>query len=162
MLKTPLFSFTKREDIERVTAAVAAHAPFALPLYRAARDGLLNLIQPERGAQVPLKMLERPGRPIVVLIGDDDHQSTGPEAWACALRVRRWARAGMIHAAGGEAQHYENALAGALLTGRFLLVETSMVHHAGWKGFLDPRIPTLNIISRTGVHPTPTAREAMN
>lgn len=162
MLKTPQFSFTNRADLEKVAAAVAVHAPFALPLYRAARDGLLNIIHPGRGAQVPSKMLERPGRPVLVLIGDDDDQSTGPSAWACGLRVRRWAQAGMIHAAGGEAHHYENALAGALLTGRFLLVETSMVHHAAWKNFLDTKVPVLNVISRTGVHPAPPAPEAMN
>lgn len=156
------FAFTKRTDLEEITAAVAVQAPFALPIYRAARDGLINLIQPGRDVQIPQKLLDRPRRPIVVLIGDDDYESSGPEAWACGLRVRRWARAGMIHAAGGEAEHYENALAGALLTGRLLLIETSMAQHSIWKTFLGSRIPVLNIVSRTGVHPAPVARETMN
>jgi hypothetical protein len=162
MQASPQFAFTERSDLEKITAAIAIHSPFALPIYRAARDGLINLIQPGRGAQVPQKMLDRPDRPVIVLVGDDDDQSTGPEAWACGLRVRRWARAGMVHAAAGEAQHYQNALAGALLTRQFLLVETSMIHHAAWKNFLDTKIPVLNVISRTGVHPALTPREAMN
>ena len=162
MQKPEVYSFSNRAELEKVTAAVAVNAPYALPIYRAARDGLINLIQAGRGAQIPQKMLERPGRPIVVLISDDDYQGTGPAGWFCGLRCRRWARGCMIHAAAGEAQHYEIALKGALLTGRFLLVETSMDQHAAWKSFLDPKIPTLTIISRTGVHPAWVARETMN
>ena len=162
MSDTSLFTFSKPTDLDKFAAAVAVHAPHQLPLIRAVRDGQLNLIQPGRGAQVPQKILDRPSRPIVVLIGDDDDMSTGPAAWACALRVRRWALTGMIHAAAGEAQHYEHALMGVLLTGRFLLVETSMVHHGAWKEFLDVKISTLSVISRTGVHPTVTPKEAMN
>ena len=156
------YVINKRTELIKLTAFVAANAPYQLPVWRAARDGLINLIQPQRGAQIPQKMLERTGRPIIILIGDDDDVSTGPAAWACALRVRRWALTGMIHAAAGEPQHYENVLMGALLTRRFLLIETSMVHHAAWKEFLNVKIATQSVISRTGVHPTVTPREAMN
>ena len=145
--------FTQRADLERVTAAVAVHAPHALPIYRAARDGLLLLIQPGRSAQIPTKMLGRGERPIFVLIGDDDYQSTGPDGWSCALRVRRWARAGMIHAAAGRVEHYENALAGAFVARWFLMVETSADQQSSWQNFLYPRMPILNIVPRDGVHP---------
>ena len=153
MRNPPSFTFARKTDLEKVTAAVAVHAPHALPVYRAARDGLIIMIQPGRDAQVPSKLLDQPSRPILVLISDDDYRSTGPGGWSCALRVRRWAKGAIIHAAAGEAQHYEIALAGTLLAARFVLVETSASQQSAWQALLSPKMPILNIIPRDGVHP---------
>lgn len=157
MLDPRSFTFARKTDLEKVTAAVAVHAPHALPVYRAARDGLIIMIQPGRGVQVPSKLLDQRSRPVLVLISDDDYESSGPKGWTCALRVGRWAKGGIIHAAAGEAEHYELALAGTLLAARFVLVETSASQQAEWQALFSPKMPILNIVPRDGVHPAPPA-----
>jgi hypothetical protein len=57
-----------------------------------------------------LKQLRHVERPVIVLIGDDDHAPTGPNGWRCAGRLARWGKAATVHGAGGEPVHYEMAV----------------------------------------------------
>lgn len=70
-----------------------------------------------------------------------------------------WARFAIVHGAGAESWHCQEAIRGAEHTGRCLLVETDSDHVAAWMAALVPRaIPVLNIIPRDGKHPIePTA-----
>ncbi len=135
----------QREQLELATALIAAHALYQLPVFRAARDGLIHLVAPGRDATIPKRILDETRRPVVVLIGDDGHASTGPEGWRCAKRLRYWARGGIVHAAGGEPQCYALAVAGALALQRFVLVETDSAHEAAWTHLLRPHMGLLAI-----------------
>jgi len=151
-----------RAQIERVAAIIAAVAPYQLPLLRAARDGLLALCGPTRAGSPPWRILESTRRPIIILIGDDDGESTGPAGWACAKHLRCWGKSAMVHAAGGLAEHYETAVSGAMTARRYILVETTSEHRAAWERLLAPGMPVLSIRPDEGSsHPiSPAAREA--
>lgn len=132
--------FSRRADIERACAwLVAAQAP-QLPLYRAVADrriGLLTLHDARN--RWPAADLARNNRPLVVLIGDDPGPglpSLGPLKWKAAERLRRWCRAVVVHAAGGEPQHYAAAVRTAERAGRVGLIETSTDHAAAWCDYL--------------------------
>jgi hypothetical protein len=42
----------------------------------------------------------------MIVIGDDDHASTGPDAWPSWRRLKGWARAAMVHAAASDRDTY--------------------------------------------------------
>ncbi len=148
------FTIGKREDIDRILAAVATSAPHQLPLYRAAQMGMVNLIQVEREAAFPKRMVRKSQRPIVFLIGDDDYAGTGPDGWACARRLRQWGRGGIIHAAEGLHEHYRLAVGGAVWCGLFVFVDCGTAHENDWGQFLAPHMPVLHIKARTDLpHP---------
>jgi len=150
-----------RAQIDRVAAIIAAVAPHQLPLLRAARDSLIALGAPVRAGSISRRTLESTGRPILILIGDDDGESTGPAGWACAKRLRYWGKRAMVHSAGGLAEHYETAVQGALMARRFILVETTSEHRAAWERLLSPGMHVLSIRTHEGdSHPIlPPARE---
>lgn len=112
---------------DRLIGAIAANTPWLLPLIRAASAGKVSLAFVRRGASwCEINQIERwVRRPTIAIIGDDDDLSSGPTGFPCARRLARyWARAVLVHAAGGLAEHYELALAGAHTYRRVLLVET--------------------------------------
>jgi hypothetical protein len=103
--------------------------------------------------------LNQSARPTLIILGDDPGMALGlggPDAWRCTERLRRWCRAVIVHAAGGEPEHYFMAVAGALAVERFALIETTTHHAAAWAERLAcPQ--TLLIVPRTGPHPLPDA-----
>lgn len=140
--------------LERVAAAVGQLAPHRLPLYRAVCDGLIALVEPQRDAPVPSRVLVATGRPTILLIGDDDETPSGPDGWHCARRARKWGRRALIHAAGGDADHYRAAAIAVGVVGRLVLVETNSAHCDAWHRWLHPVMPGLVIGTRPGdVHP---------
>jgi hypothetical protein len=152
-----------RAAMDRLAAVYATLAPHRLPLIRAARDGLINLIEPQRDATIPSRLLDDQRRPVVVLIGDDDHAPTGPAGWACARRLRYWGRAAMIHAAGGKTEHYETIVIGAALHQHTVLIETDTAHQAAWLAFLQPHMGCMVIACRPGdAHPAPPDATKVN
>ena len=140
-----------------------AHAP-QLPLFEAVASRRVNLLWlGDPAGAWPTAQMDRLKMPTVVLIADDDGQSRPPGEWACARRARWWARAAIVHAAGGEPEHYRAAVAGALATGRLLLVETDSAHGEAWHAFLAPHVGGLFIRTRDGLpHPCPPARKDIN
>jgi hypothetical protein len=102
-------------------------------------------------------------RPTVVLLGDDPGAPAGlggPEAWRCAASLSRWARAVLVHAAGGEPEHYAEATRAALCVGRVAMIETTAIHARAWAHRMNCR-RTLLILPRDGLHPLPQNAEAV-
>ena len=146
-------AITAPQDIDRIIAAVAQIAPWLLPLYRAVRAKEINLITPYRGATIRKTILADARRPCIVLIGDDDYRSTGPEGWPCARRVKAWSAQAIVHAAGGEQPHYEAAVTAATACSRLLLVETSSACRDAWLAFLAPK--PVHLIATRGADTQP-------
>lgn len=93
-----------RADFARAIAhGEAVGCPHMAELLRPAMRGELNLVVPMRDTRMPpLHRMERHGRPVVVIVGDDDYASTGPAGWACAAKLRSWARFAIVHGSGAE------------------------------------------------------------
>ncbi len=95
-----------RDLIDRVISGLSQVGDcWHLPLFRAARDGLLGIVSPTRpDTPVGAKQFEcvaRGGtRPIVILVQEDDDNAVGPAGWKYALKFRWWAAAAIVHAAG--------------------------------------------------------------
>ena len=148
----------KREEIGRVIArAELAGAGFYIPLLRRVMQGEMNLCWPQRDtAMPPLYRLGKSGRPLVVIVGDDDYQPAGPDTWACAAKLRAWAAFAIIHGTGGRPEHYEMAANAAVEVRRLLLIETTSAAAQTWAGFLferTPKLSVLGILPPDGAHP---------
>jgi hypothetical protein len=153
---------TSRDQLERVCDAVCRLGIPQLPLFRAAADGLIALVSIEAPTiPWPSLLIEKQLRPICVRIGGDPgvgHPDPSPSAWVCAQRLRYWCRATVVHAAGGELDHYRYAVAATVQFGRLALIETTSGRAREWVQFLKcPR--TLVILPRDGVHPVPPKGE---
>lgn len=131
-------------------------------LLRPSSRGELNLIVPMRHtAQPPLYRMSKRGRPIVVVVGDDDYRTTGPDGWACADRLRSWASFACIHGTGGKPEHYAMAAIMAAEVRRLLFIETSSAGAQQWAGFLRERTPPLTfmgLLPPDGAHPVMPAK----
>jgi hypothetical protein len=157
------FQIGKPDEIDRL---IATYANFGMigrvELLRAVRRGEINIAEPARDAVVPLRVLERSPRPLIVVLGDDDYSSTGPAAWPATRRVFRWAKGAMIHATGADVASYRMVIGLALVCRNFLLVETDTAHMREWSEALRARrIPSICLPPPEGVHPAPVARGAM-
>jgi hypothetical protein len=111
--------------------------PAPIPLYRAVQDGLVTAVLHRRGARVEASTLWPKRRPTVIVLGDDDYQSTGPCGWPQAVRLMRWAALIILHGSGGTPEHYGMAVVAAVVRRRVLFVETSAAQLAAWKLFID-------------------------
>jgi hypothetical protein len=153
----------KPEQLDRLIAHTAAlELVGRVELFRAVRDGTINLIEVGREAPAPLRIMEQSPRPVVLVLGDDDYASTGPTGWAAWQRVSYWARAATVHATGADVASYQMAIGMALLRPRFLLVQTDSAHAHEWAEALHRRrIPALGLLPLEGIHPVPPPREAM-
>ena len=136
-------------EIERLVSVTARLGPWAMPVVDALRADIIAVKFFRRTERAPLADMRRSKLPLLGWIGDDDDASTGPGGWRPALAAIRWARGAMLHAAGGEAAHYRNAVLGTLVTGRLLLVETSTSHVHAWADAL-ASTPTLIIVPPGG------------
>lgn len=151
-----------REDFGRVLQVVARVVPWRMPLYAAAADGLIQLVELTPQAALP-KMLDRSTKPLVILIGDDGEMPAGPHGWRCTPRLRRMARGAIIHAAGGTRDHYQQAVQAAIAgSAPLALIETTTDHAEAW-GQVFSRRPKMLIVPRPGDrHPRATAPATVN
>jgi hypothetical protein len=136
-------------EIGRLVDVTAQLGPWAMPVVEALKSGIIAVQFLHRTGRAPLGDMRRSTLPLLAWIGDDDDEPTGPDAWRPALAAIDWARGAMLHAAGGEATHYANAVLGTLATGRLLLIETSTAHVEAWAAALR-QTPTLIIVPRDG------------
>jgi len=144
------------ERTEWMLAMVARHTPYTLPLWRAAVAGKLVLLVPGRGINLHSHRRLQDDGPVCVLLSDDDGMTTGPVRFHCAKTIRRWARAAIIHAAGGEPEHYSLAVMTTMLSGRLAFIETTTEHAESWTKLLQGRVPAVLIVPRDGKpHPAP-------
>ncbi len=131
-------------------------------LLRPASREKLNLIVPMRDTvQPPFYRVGKRGRPIVVVVSDDDYQTTGPDGWACADKLRSWAAFAIVHGTGGQRQHYAMAAVMAAEVRRLLFIETSSAGAQLWAGFLAERTPPLTfmgLLPPDGAHPVTPAK----
>lgn len=127
---------------------------------RIAQAGAVALAVCGLGQTPPLAKLDRAGVPaLLVLTADCDLSRVGPDEFPFAARALRWARAVLVHAAGGQEVHYEMAVAGARMHRRLVLVETCTAHLAAWTALALRTVPpsrVLHIAPPPGqVHPVP-------
>ncbi len=114
--------------------AAAAGDTWHRPLFREAMANRLRLIIVPPGDRVPVSMLDptRDRRPLMVILAGDGAVPVGPDAFPQAARLLRWCGFVMLHAAGGQAEHYEIAATAAAAVGRVVIAETGSDHLAAW------------------------------
>ena len=149
-------------QVQRLAEVAAQCGPWSMPVVEALRAGIIAVVFVTRRQRVDLASMRRSPLPLLCWIGDDDEEaSTGPDGWLSAPVVTRWAKSAIVHASGGEAQHYVEAVRATLATGRHLLVETSTTHAPAWLRLLVGK-PALAILPRTGPHPLIPSRGAVH
>jgi hypothetical protein len=133
-------------------------------LYRACREGRINLISLRRDTPLPRQLLRGSQRPLCVIVGDDDYCSTGPSGWACTPRLLRWCASAIVHATGADVASYQTAVVATVGCARLALIETDNAHGETWaRAFLtaQPRMPILWLRVPDGRHPVMPPRESM-
>ena len=157
------FYFTHRDQLEVACARLASMRAPQLPLYRAAADGRVRIINVcAADAAWPTAMIAKSTGPTAVVVGADQGagDDPGPHKWRAAKGLRRWCAAAIVHGAGGETGHYRLAVDAAETFQRLALIECTADQVQPWTAFLGcPR--TLMIVPRDGVHPVMPPREAL-
>ena len=143
-----------RENLARAAmGADQAQQPGIAALTREMmRGGLALIYVTDRAAAIDLDGVTEKHRATVLIIGDDDHASTGPAGWKCAEAVAAWGACAVIHAAGATAETYLEAARGGRILGACVLVETDTAHAEQWTALFVGK-PTLLVLPRGGVHP---------
>lgn len=129
---------------------------FRIPLLRAAADGSLALVITTRGGIVPSRILNS-SRPTAIVLADDTPAAIGPQAWPQAQRLLRWAKHVVLHATGGQPEHYALIAAATLAQGRVLVIEMEARRHPAWLAEVGRHLPRLRVLSimppNGGSHP---------
>ena len=156
---------TSPDDLAAMVVAASQHVPHYCPFIRAALAGHLAVVAPMRDGAISAGRLKRISAPVAVILGDDDGLGTGPDGWACAERVLRWAHHIVVHAAAGKVEDYAGLVEAARITGRLVLIECGTANVGEWnraaaawgrKAVMQTLIPPPGC-----VHPAPFARENM-
>jgi hypothetical protein len=105
-----------------------------IPLYNTVAAGLIRVVEHGRGTRVSHGVLnDARDTATVIVLGDDDHRTTGPGGWPQAAGLLRWARVVILHGASAEPVHYGMAASGAMVRRRALMVETDAAHLDLWQ-----------------------------
>lgn len=128
-------------------------------LLRAVREGAIALC-PIGRRDSRFQPSDAHGKPVVIVIGDDDYASTGPAGWACTEAVANYASAAVVHGAGATASTYKMAIVNALAVGKVVLVETSSAYADAWAEAF-ARMPTIVIAPPERAHPVSRPKEQM-
>ena len=99
------------------------------------RLAVVRLTNPN--APWPLSTLEmiRPGKPVIVMIGDDPSpcgRSLGPGGWRARRDLKSWCKAAVIHGAAPTREQYRHFAASAQLYSRLALVECDHTTATAW------------------------------
>ena len=156
---------SRRAALEAACSRLASLNAPHLPLFRAVADHRIAVVG-IYGADVrwPAAALARINLPTVILIDadiDGPEPDPPPERWKCRDRLSTWARAAIVHGAGGEAQHYRIAVAAAERFRRLAFIECRSEHAQGWAS-LPWRLPPLVITPTDRPHPVASMQRAMH
>jgi hypothetical protein len=146
-----------------IRAALPTDHSFINPLAAPAEGDIIDLLALALpNARWPSEM-KHTRKPTVAIGGDDPggpEGMGGPDAFRCTRQLSRWARSVIVHAAGGEPEHYAMAVQAVLKVGRVALIETTSMHAKAWAKRMNcPR--TLLILPKDGPHPLPQKAEAV-
>lgn len=163
MIAVGSIRLTSSEQMRDVVTRAAAAGAHQLPAFHAASEGAIWLTMMSNAATPAPSHLLDFSRPHLVIIGDDPAEgcdiSLGPDAWTCMRRLRYFQpRCAIVHATGGEPQHYRKAVATTLLHGRVLLIETSSSMGPLWGRAMQSLCPTMVMLPRNGQHPVAETR----
>jgi hypothetical protein len=142
--------------------SLASTHGFINPLAVPAEADIIDLVaiaDPSTPWPKRIKLLRRP---TVLMLGDDPGSPDGmggPDAWRCLPQLKRWVRGVIVHGAGGQPEHYAEAVRAARRLGRVAMIESTSKHAVAWARSIGcPR--TLLILPRGGLHPLPLAEAA--
>ena len=146
-----------------IIGADCAGAHHRAYLFRQLRAGRIALIGVQRSTSARyFKQFAAQCRcPALVVVGADDGLHDGPEAWPLAARLIRWAKAIIIHGAGGAIREYEFAVITAQRHRRALLIECESGALPAWQSLAKAAVHpdfALVIPPLDGVHPLPSSR----
>jgi len=119
--------------IARLQAAGAGHR---VPVLQALYRGQIAHLEMHRHSSARLfkRWAAMSRLPALALLGDDDHATPdGPDTWAVAPRVLRWARFIVVHGGAGRPEHYEHVLALTAVHRRVVMVECSSRNISAWR-----------------------------
>lgn len=159
-----IFTPSGTEMAALASSASAAGYGHLTVLLEAAQAGWIGLLVPARPAVLPKRQLRRCDIPTIVLIGDDDYETTGPDGWACSASLQRWGTKAIVHGAGATLTEYRAAVYACLAVKKLVLVETSSAHIQAWATHFaeaKPPVPIALILPRDGQHPKPVPRSEM-
>lgn len=129
---------------------------------KALQAGKIEVVWASRNdPPISISTLKRMGRPVLVIIGDDDYAASGPATWKSIRLLMRWSRGVIIHGAGAEAEHYATAVEGAIALGRIVMVETASSFIGAWAVEADAKLWQV-IAPRSGLHPLIPSLEDMH
>lgn len=108
-----------------------------------------------RLARPNLHALNKAAGPALIVVGDDDGDTTGPTGWLALPQLATWARGAVVHGTGGDRPTYQLAISMAQEVGRLLLVETSSDAVEPWAlALARAGVRSLCLVpSSGGVHP---------
>ncbi len=159
-------SISSRAEIaEMIARSHTMGCGYLAHLLRPVMAGNINLIMPLRDtAMPPFYRMQKQGKPVVVLVGDDDYQPAGPDTWACAAKLRSWATFAIVHGTGAQDHHYKAAAALTFVHKRLLMIETTSAAAQLWAGFLKQRadLPFMGFLPTDGFHPVMPPREDLH
>ena len=150
MSSREMLSVTNSDAISKVVALLQQAGVTA---FQAAALGVIALITAERGGRVSIRHLRTFKRPVLVLIGDDDHASSGPSGWPNVQRLLRWSAGVIVHAGPGHPEHYAAAVEDAVTFRQVVFVETSAEYANVWLKAVPPGRRTHLLVPANGVHP---------
>ena len=128
-----------------------------LPVFTAVEQGQIALgVFTDPASIWTAGAIKRLPRPTIILISDDPDigagTAKGPYSWTLASKLRGWADAVLVHGAGGEPEHYRQALAMAKRHGRLALIDTSSQQAMPWAAFMAHPVSMI-IVPTDGPHP---------
>lgn len=140
-----MLRLTTRQQLLQTIANLqlaGGQAAEAIPLYRAALDGLRVVRVVDRRQRFPTELLSGE-HPTLAIIGDDDFRPTGPAGWSCTRTASKWPAAFIIYAGAANAQLYQHAVDTAQAVRRALLIETTAEYVSSWYKLVPHGMPAL-------------------
>jgi len=119
-------------ELNPLIARCSVMSPYYVPLLRAARDDVLTVLHPIRGARLNPRKLRRMREPMILLLDDCEPRSTGPNGWIGIRHARDWAHYLWIHPSGADDAHAAGAVEIAAEWRRLLLIRTTDEHLPAW------------------------------